>query len=294
MATDINQRIHSANEFFSQVVEQLELPSLVGEDAHWAIVGGAVRDYLLSTDPCKQSQCLAPSWGYWPDIDIAVANSPCDGADIIAAATKRRLSVSMNSYGGWKLQGDQYGTVDVWLISLGDLVDRSIAEWQDHLNLIDFGLNAAAFVWPQREVVVNQQFLEDLAARTIRPLAQLPLRRELYAIRAIALAAKMRRLVAASFELDPSITENLQCLTSSRKSSEIEIALDYLKEKITTGRWHNYVLHAFVKECRRSNMSSQFRQQFRQTFSCSVAQKSSARDPRPVQMKLLPWDAVGS
>src|SRR5262249_39636230 len=144
----------------------------------WAIVGGAVRDTLLDPSPVRQL-LLA-----WPDIDVAVT------ARERLTPRMRRLDESgtrvvRNTFGGWKVFSSAVGVCDVWSWGRRDL-KHPRGFWQARLESVDFGLNAVAFVWPERRVIVHPRWREDLAGRVVEKLSQQSRLRELQVVRAVA------------------------------------------------------------------------------------------------------------
>ena len=214
------------------VCAQAKLPELFRRFDKWAIVGGAVRDLLLSKRP---EQCRLRI--DFPDIDIAV-DRPVHGAHFESFVTElfEGLSVHTNTFGGLKLESEFSGTVDVWSweSKKSRLVKGALLR---RLDRVDFGINAVAFLWPDNELVIHPRWFTDLEHKVVEKLATRSAKPQLQPIRACALAVKLAKLTNNQFNLGKSIRADLRSLLGDGEI-ELSVALDYLVEKIVNKRWY--------------------------------------------------------
>jgi hypothetical protein len=213
------------------VCAQAKLPELFQRFDKWAIVGGAVRDLLLSKQPAQCKLRID-----FPDIDIAV-DRPVFGRHFENFGTElfEGLRVHTNSFGGLKLESEFSGTVDVW--SWESKKSRlAKSALRRRLNQVDFGINAVAYLWPDNELIIHPRWFDDLKGQLVEKLAEQSPKPQFQPTRACALAVKLAKLTHTRFELGKSIRADLRHLLGSGEK-DLSIALDYLVEKITNKRW---------------------------------------------------------
>ncbi len=205
----------------------------------WAIVGGAVRDSLFDKES-GQGQF----WS-WPDLDFAVSDASFNG---LVDLNERDYTVRRNTFGGLKVHDPQLGVLDIWRADLQLAGEDSTAAWTHYLDRVDFSVNAVAFVWPERVVLIHPEWVRDVQQLRVRKLKPTNLARELAPIRAIAVAAKMQHLTGATFRLGQESARDFRWLTHSAKGQHIGRALDYLCDKVRSGRWPQSVLERLEVE----------------------------------------------
>lgn len=237
----IARRVADAERLFRNLCTENRWALLFGSNASWAIVGGAVRDALLSSR-------METSW---PDIDIAVARS-LDALPVVNARRRSALQkyrISYNSYGGLKIASRAVPDVDVWSWTSPGESRTALRHWQQRLELVDFGLNAVAFVWPQAKIIVHPRWQADLDAEQVEVLADPSSLRGIQVVRSVALATKASKLISKKVELGVQARAELRWLVSSAPQKEVSCALNYLRQKVDSGRWDRSVERNFFELC---------------------------------------------
>ena len=189
-------------------------------------------------------------WFYFPDIDIAVDRPPAEGDFEKDKADYAEISVSRNHYNGFKLESADFGAIDIWswATSRCDL-DEVILHRQ--LAEVDFGVNAVAFLWPQKKIVLHENWLEDTEYRRIEKLSRHSLRPAIAPLRAVALAVKMSRVSGQSFHIGRHIRDDL-CTVVVKDAGAMEECLSYMQKKVALGRWPEAVRRRFAGEIKRA------------------------------------------
>jgi hypothetical protein len=184
-------------------------------------------------------------------------------------ATSNGLEITRNSFGGFKMYEPVLGAIDAWTVEVSGMVPNSISFWQEYLGHVDFGLNAVAFIWPEREVVIHPRWLEDLEQRKIEKMAIESPRRELQPLRAIALAHKMSSSVKRklSFAYGPGVLSDCEWLAGSSDPSPWDSCFSYLKDKIASKRWPPAVVDRVRNSFAEREGASAFVQAFDQTIA---------------------------
>ena len=185
-------------------------------------------------------------------MDIAKLGCTAERASVEEVAKSFGYAAAANSFGGLALESDSLGMIDLWWVEhKSPLRRRKESVWEAYLKMIDFGPNAVLFLWPEGCIVEDKRWIADLAARRItRTRTQLP-RREIQAVRAIALAEKLRLSVGAEFKLDGLIRKDLRWLVEKAHDEALHVALAYLRAKLRSGRWPRETLARFATEVRR-------------------------------------------
>lgn len=214
---------------FSRLCTELRLESLLGTDSRWAIVGGAVRDMLLSSHIDNEM-----FWGPWKDLDVAINSSSCVLAK--GGMGTGRIRVTRNSFGGWKLELPQQESADAWLIGEHVPELHPGANWYLYLAHFDFGPNAVAFVWPEQEVVIHRAWLAQVRGAIVERMARSLPRPAVQPVRAVALAVHLEALTGYRFRFGDRILSDVRRLAEGSNSDRAE-CLAYLTEKVARGRW---------------------------------------------------------
>lgn len=226
------------NDCSRMFVSAVLLAAVVWPDVQWAIVGGAVRDVLLASEQAGADE----DWS-WPDLDIAVLG-PVDDLPVVSdSRVQRSVKLAKNSFGGWKMEDEQLGEVDVWS---WPSEGRS---WEEELNRVDFGLNAIAFTWPSRQVVMHARWSKDLALAQIEKVHPAPSRPELQAVRASALAEKLTRLLGMPVAFSPGVQAEVDWLLQEADEGTLQDALAYFAQKVKSGRWQREAIRFFSNAC---------------------------------------------
>lgn len=227
-------RLDASRNRLEHLCKSLHLDLFLSEVPRWAIVGGLVRDAVLSDNPSSQY-----FWPMWHDIDIAILSG--DPSFPWNPNSKSISSIHRNTFGGWKIFTDKFGTLDVWQ------AESKTSSPEQLLESIDFGLNAIAFVWPTRQLHIHPRWLEDFVKTRVEKLAANSPRKELQPIRATALAVKLERRLGVKFSMGPLIRHDFDWLKSVSHRTELRVSLDYLRERVEAGRWPKETINRFCE-----------------------------------------------
>ena len=251
IVSNLPGRVKVARQIFSDLCLTTPLLDLLGRDRSCAIVGGAVRDVLLMSDPWTLQM-----FHQWPDIDIAVVDDLSELPIVANSSSSNGAIISTNTFGGLKISHESLGSLDVWTWMKPGPNNTSPRDWRERLNMVEFGLNAVAFIWPQREIIIHPRWIEDLKNGPVVEKVYLsPVQKAIQTIRAVALATKLEGLLGTKVILGKSIIKDLKWLVENASRSEIEEGLSYLRKKIDIGRWPDRTLYRFSGFCRKYRRS---------------------------------------
>ena len=226
-------RIHSVEAVLESVVLSNSINEGLSGAKHWALVGGVVRDMLLAN---PSLQLPVPILA-WHDIDVAVSKGDLS----LSSEILQILDSTINSFGGRKVTSALLGTIDVWSWPSTTLDDPYL-DWTQNLNKCDFGVNAVAFAWPLRKVVVHPQWIKDvgmaergvISIETLTRTASEPI----HAVRGIALKCRLAAsCTSKQVVLGPKFNALLEDLSRSRSFAIRKEMLDYTKYKVLQGKW---------------------------------------------------------
>lgn len=245
-----------AEQIFSELCQKTLL-GYVGERTNFAIVGGAVRDVLLSENIRNRQLCFS-----WNDIDIALVEDFSNHSNIAA---------SKNAFGGHKLHDSSIGALDIWTWAEPGSSKVALKDWLARLENVDFGLNAVAFVWPQAKILFHQRWIEDLQSLKIERLSSNVPNSSLQPVRAIALASKMEKKFKSRVRLGEGVKAQLKWLVQDASASDIEEGLSYLKNKVDCNRWSYETMLLFFEYCDHYAATPRFEKLKRQVFESANA-----------------------
>jgi hypothetical protein len=180
------------------------------------------------------------------------------------------LRVTQNRFGGLKVCGENVGELDLWPIILSNRGLTATDLWLEYLDKVDFGLNAVAFTWPQCKVLVHHRWKRDLSLRSVEPLAGQQSCRHLEPLRAVALAVKAGQSTGTFFSLHDSVRAQLRWLVRRPDHETVGSTFEYLKDKLTSGRWPHAVFTRFLQECLYLHPGEASRQAFEDFFSVKL------------------------
>lgn len=272
---DLDRRCERAARLLREAVVGLSLPSIIGEGKEWAIVGGVVRDCLLSEHLFADMLCRS-----WPDVDIAVVATDSEWSGVACSSHSCSLRVTRNRFGGLKLRGEHVGEIDLWPVMPKKTELSGTDLWLDYLGTVDFGLNAVAFTWPQCKVLVHHRWKRDLSLRAVESLAGQQSCRHLEPLRAVALAVKAGQSTGAFFALHDDIRANLQWLLSHEDDGTVANTFEYLRDKLTSGRWPHAVFSRFLQESLTLDPDEATKRAFRDVFSVKLQGRSAVTRPK--------------
>lgn len=245
-------RTDYARELFSSLLSRTPLAAIIGKNRHWAIVGGAVRDTLISI----YGHNLLPLIP-WSDIDIAVIQHTSKVQ--LECNESKDLIINWNHFGGLKLIHRELGEIDVW--AWDNIAKNNIFDfWVQKLESVDFGLNAVAFIWPECRIIKHPQWEKDLQKVTVDKLYANSPRRELQPLRALALMEKLSDILDSrvKIRLGQKIRDDLKWLIESSNFEQVHETLIYLKRKLETRRWKYSIVSKLQEMCVKYNGQSLF------------------------------------
>jgi hypothetical protein len=237
----------------TDICRTLNLSDVLGRTSAWAIVGGVVRDCLLSRDP--YTRILFSSW---PDVDVAVAVDDFDIKKRLSNVEDMEFSVKLNKFGGWKVKNERIGELDIWKIKLSREHRGSLDDWLRYLDNVDFAINAVAFTWPECQVVIHHRWCESLKKQKINILSPHSTKKHLQPIRGIALAVKLEEVTKLKFKLGREVVSDLVRVLTTEDENIIYESLNYIQNKISSGRWPFLVLQRFLLESANRNHNDTF------------------------------------
>jgi len=135
IVSNLNGRIRVARQIFSDLCVTTPLLDFLGKDRSCAIVGGAVRDVLLMSDPWTIQM-----FHQWPDIDIAVVDDLSELPIVANSISSNGATISTNTFGGLKVSHESLGSLDIWTWRKPGLNNTSLKDWRERLNMVEFGL----------------------------------------------------------------------------------------------------------------------------------------------------------
>ena len=252
------------------LIKSSSLPGLLSASESWAIVGGAVRDTLLTEDIETQQ-----IWTLWPDVDIAVEGRERVKHNLSLEIERRQLATSRNTFGGLRITGSELGRLDVWCMCLSAPGNSPGQAWLRYLDRLDFVQNAVAFVWPECELVIHNRWEAQLRRKEVASLGHAVGPAQLQPIRAMALAVKLGMITGKRFRLGSALQRALGELVRGDEESQALFVVGYLQDKLSNHRWPPEVLNRFLEECLAIVPSKSF---IRVTHDTLLAGKSAAYD----------------
>ncbi len=229
---DLERNLAHTRRVFEDLIVRTQLSTMLGAFSDWAIVGGAVRDVLLTEKWDRHTAVPV-----WQDVDIAVAHESQDA--LIAAFTDAcsHWHVGLNSFAGVKATHPSFGTIDLWVT--GKCSPRQDVErygyWMQYLDTVDFGVNAVAFAWPSCDLIVHQRWVTDVMSNCVEALSKCSPRKEIQPLRAIALCAALTRRHCWPAQLGDEVWAEIGRLLEAPE--HMPTALAYLRNKVASGRW---------------------------------------------------------
>lgn len=230
-------RIRSVEAILEEVVRGNSIEKGLTGAESWAFVGGILRDLLLA-EPSLQLPIPIIAWN---DIDVAVSKGDLSMSPEILQI----LESTVNRFGGRKSYSALLGSIDMWSWPSRESED-SLMAWTENLGKCDFGVNAVAYAWPLRNVIVHPQWVEDVSlakkgtiyVETLHRTASEPI----HAVRGIALKCRLaasHKSKQVAFGLE--FRSLLDDLAGSRSMSMRDEMLEYTEYKIRQGKWSSEV-----------------------------------------------------
>lgn len=237
-------RIEFAQILLTKLCRQRALVNILKTAHYWALIGGVVRDALLTSSTSNSAFSSE-----WKDIDVALTEFPRKGLLRRSDRRNEQIHISRNHFGGIKVQSTEFGQMDLWLWTANKEVASRREFWAKQLDRVDFGINAVAFTWPACEVIVHPRWRQDIADSKIEKMADESPLRELQSIRAVALAAKMELKLKTPFELGQKAKRDLDKFLHYTSNEEMTSGFSYLEEKLRNERWPRYTVIRFLQLC---------------------------------------------
>jgi len=186
---------------------------------NWAVVGGFVRDSIIS----NVSRGKISS----PDIDVAII-----GHLPTLVINKEILDISLNTFGGMKINTRRYGIVDIWKIKGSKNVDPN-TQWTRYLNEIDFSINSALYAIPEHKFYIHKEFSKALIDKKVSRLSSKSPKKHLQNIRAFALAQGLSLKTGDTYDVSDPLLRELNKISKLKKRK----ALKYANKKVFEKRW---------------------------------------------------------
>jgi hypothetical protein len=253
---ELQLAIESVEERLSEISPRIN-HALNLKGRHWAIVGGFVRDLIISL----YYKIDVPS----PDVDIALIGRYPE--------YKRNNHISVmqkNTFGGLKFISSAFGEIDLWTLkghkngkchniskpkniskpvrrtgvaskNIGS--NRSIVLWEKYLRDIDFNINTVLYAYPEKRIIINKEkWLSFLEYQNIEINSNRSPYPHLQPIRAFALAIKLSSLTNQNFR----ISNQLECSLKEYSFKKNKIIKDYIEKKIESKRWREQVQASYA------------------------------------------------
>ena len=229
--------IECAEAVFRELATRAELRDLFGGVTSWGIVGGAVRDALLSKQTNQRW-----FWPRWPDLDIAVFDENFEEKTLFRKMTSTPGMCQRNNFGGWKLVYEGLGVIDVWMVERQQCFEDISEAWLSYLRRFDYGVNMVAFVWPVLSIVTRPEWFDDVKRGVVENHFCGSARKELQPLRGVALAAKLSSMCERKFVLGRNALREFAWFANKGEPALIRVAFNYVNNKVATGRWAVEVL----------------------------------------------------
>lgn len=249
----LDGRINHAQDLLTNLCRHTALVNILKTANYWAIVGGVVRDALL-TNSTKDSEFF----NEWEDIDIALTKFPRKGLLTRLDRKSPGVRITKNHFGGLKVHIRELGQMDLWVWKDINGLANKRDFWFEQLESVDFGINAVAFTWPTCDIIIHPQWKRDIVQSKIEKLAQESPLKQLQPIRAVALAAKMELKLHIPFELGARAKNDLYQFLYDTSEAERCYALKYLEEKLRSERWPSHTVTRFLQICYKDHCPERF------------------------------------
>jgi hypothetical protein len=234
----LQTRVNSVQSVLDVVVKSNSMDRGFSGAQCWALVGGVLRDMLLA-EPSLQLPIPLVAWN---DIDVAVSK----GDLTVSPDILQILESSINSFGGLKTYSALVGSIDMWSWPLPASEDSYLA-WTQNLGKCDFGVNAVAYAWPLRSVIIHPQWLEDvnlkkngaITIETLHRTASEPI----HAVRGIALRSRLAvSHKSKQVTFGAKFSALIRDLTESMSASTLDEMRAYADYKIRQGKWSSDIV----------------------------------------------------
>jgi hypothetical protein len=228
----MKQAIESAEKQLKYLVPYLNT-NILFANSEWAIVGGFVRDTLISK--YLGGNLLSA------DIDIAVI-----GDLPKVCLNKEIIGISNNSFGGLKIETVKYGFIDIWSVNKNQNKRTNESQWMDYLDHIDFSINSIIFTYPYQKIFMHKRWLNSFKRRLISQLNEASPSPDLQLVRALALSKTLSLKTGLSFSTNTITINRLQNLLSTGDISSYHTILNYTVDKVIKNRWPDKVLDELI------------------------------------------------
>jgi hypothetical protein len=251
----LHATIRSVEEKLSEICPQINI-ILNLKGRHWAIVGGFVRDLIISF----YYKVDVPS----PDVDIALI-----GRYPIYRKNDYISAMQENTFGGLKINTSTFGEIDLWTlkgyknqkfyisklrnipkfkrhtdttIKVKDF-NKYIVVWEKYLRDIDFNVNTVLYAYPEKRIIINKEkWFSFLEYKNIEINNADSSYLYLQPIRALALADKLSYLTSQDFRISSQLESGLREYSSEQNRT----ILDYIEKKIKCRKWRDQVQASYA------------------------------------------------
>lgn len=203
--------------------------NILSNRSKWALVGGYVRDTLISN--------LIDKKIYSPDIDIAVFGKIPE-----LKQNEEIIEINKNTFGGLKVKTRKYGYIDIWSIDniQDNIVEKSV--WENYLDKIDFSINSIVFAYPELKLFLHNDWFNSFNNRLVSKLYQSSPMPDIQLVRAIALTINLSSKTGRIFSTNKEIKKELSRLLIYGDEATYNKLIDYASNKISKNRWSQNVL----------------------------------------------------
>lgn len=228
----MKQAIESAEKQLKYLVPYLN-SNIPFVNSEWAIVGGFVRDTLISK--FIGAKIISA------DIDIAVL-----GKLPKVRLNNEIIEITDNSFGGLKIKTLKYGYIDIWSVNVNQRKSNNTSLWIDYLDHIDFSINSIIFTYPKQKIYMHKNWFISFKHRLISQLNESSPSPDLQLIRAIALTKTLSLKTGLKFSTNSITINKLQNVLSIGEISSYHNMLDYTVDKVIKNRWPDNVLNELI------------------------------------------------
>jgi len=253
--TFLKRSIKYAEKVLSERISNYAMLSDISQIKPCAIIGGAVRDVLVSI-LSKGEIAETP----WRDIDIAIVES--EYRNIYEKIKLFDLDIKQNTFGGLKINLGNNDIFDMWKIKCDPSELYDSYYWEQYLKNIDFGINAIAFILPEKRIILREEWIDDYFSGLVEDHFFKAEKPELQSIRAIAIASRLTKISNREFKLGHNCLKRLDWLAGEAKKEEIISVFKYIRTKVNMKKWDYHFVDLFEKMVSSNNHSRIFESVF--------------------------------
>jgi hypothetical protein len=248
----IRKAIKYAEKVLSERISNYKILSDISRIKPCAIIGGAVRDVLVAI-LTKGEISESP----WRDLDIAIVES--EYSNIFEKVKLFDVDIKQNTFGGLNICLGNADNLDMWTIKSdpSELYDNDY--WEKYLENVDFGINAIAFILPEKRIVIREEWIDDFYKGLVEDHFFKAVKPELQSIRAIAIASRLKKISNIDFKLGQNCLKSLDWLAGQANNEEIISVFKYIRTKVLIKKWDYHFIELFERMVSSNNHSRFFK-----------------------------------